>query len=139
MSEYNEMPDTDIPTIEEINKAVDGRHDMIHAIYMYKCRRCQSIELIGLGCGVEGPRQGATERAWIPSPFGCNCLRCGGEAAHFAWKNDAHFALRDAPKVGRYFRVPKSGPDPERYQTSVFAGDMGNPHAPRYLEPTDAR
>jgi len=132
MSTAEEFPD--VPSIDDIKQAVDGRNDMIHAIYQYQCRRCRSVELIGLGCGVEGPRTGATERACIPSPFGCNCLRCGGEAVHVSWKQDAHFALRDAPKRGRYFKVPKAGPDPKWYQSSVFAGEMGNPDAPLYLD-----
>lgn len=124
--------DRSIPTVEEIRDAVDGRNDMIHAVYQYRCDRCGSVELIGLGCGVEGPRQGATEYCWIASPFGCNCLRCGGPAAHFNWREDAHFPLRDAPPTGRFFRVPKEGPDPNRYQSSAFAGDMGNPTKPVY-------
>lgn len=122
----------DIPTIDEINEAVDGRNDMIHAIYQYQCERCRAIELIGLGCGVEGPRKGATERAYIASPFGCKCLRCGGDQMHIRWKEDAHFPLRDAAPQGRYFRVPKDGPNPDYYQSSVFAGDMGNPDKPVY-------
>lgn len=127
------IDDMNIPTVEKIRDAVDGRNDMIHAVYQYQCRRCRSIELIGLGCGVEGPRTGATERYWIASPYGCNCLRCGGSAEHVNWRADAHFPLRDAPRTGRYFRVPKEGPDPARYQSIVFAGDMGNADRPVYL------
>lgn len=120
------------PTIEDICDAVDGRNDMIHAVYQYRCQRCGSIELIGLGCGVEGPRSGATEHAYIASPFGCNCLRCGGSAQHVNWRQDAHFPLRDAPTQGRYFRVPREGPDSKRYGSVVFAGDMGNSDSPVY-------
>ena len=122
-----------IPAVEDIRDAVDGRNEMIHAVYQYQCERCLSVELIGLGCGVEGPKTGATMHAWIPSPFMCRCTVCGGMMAHTRWQQDAHFPLRDAPRRGRYFRVPKDGPDPERYQSSVFAGEMGNEGRPMLL------
>lgn len=126
------MDAPDIPTIDTIKEAVDGRNDMIHAIYQYQCERCHSIELIGLGCGVEGPRTGATEWNYIASPFMCGCLVCGGLQKHIRWGEDARFPLRDAPPRGRYFRVPKDGPDLLRFQSSTFAGDMGNPDKPIY-------
>ncbi|MEK9809118.1 MAG: hypothetical protein VW362_01625 [Candidatus Nanopelagicales bacterium] len=126
------MEAENIPTVDAVRDAVDGRNNMIHAVYQYRCDQCGSVELIGLGCGVEGPRQGATEVNYIASPFGCNCLRCGGSATHFNWGEDAHFPLRDAPMRGRYFRVPKDGPDSVRYGSVVFAGDMGNPDKPVY-------
>jgi len=122
-----------IPTIEDIRDAVDGRNDMVHAVYQYRCERCNSVELIGLGCGVEGPKTGATMHAWIPSPFMCQCTVCGGMQSHVDWKRDAHFPLRDAPATGRYFKVPKDGPDRKRYQSSMFAGEWGNENRPMVL------
>lgn len=128
--------DMNFPTTEDIRKAVDGRNDMIHAVYQYQCRRCRSVELIGLGCGVEGPRQGATEHAYIASPFGCRCPRCGGPSIHINWQQDARFPLRDAPKKGRYFKVPKDGPKPEYFRSVAFSGEMGNEGRPIFLGET---
>lgn len=113
-----------IPTAEAVVQYVAGRHDLVHAAYLYGCRACRRSEFIYLGVGVEGPDRDVG--AWIASPFmGPACPKCGSETQHIAWHLDVHFRTPIEPPYGaRYFRVPDRGPDPERFNTSFFCGEI---------------
>lgn len=94
--------------LDKVQKAIDGRNEMIWAKYQYRCRRCYAIEWIGLGVGVEGPFDVRTKTGWIASPMGgMRCAKCGYRTTHVNWEGDRHFPPVDAPLGMRYFQFPR--------------------------------
>lgn len=100
---------TDRQILEDVQKAIDGRNDMIWLAMQYQCKKCGYREWIGAGVGVEGPAEfREKDIGWIPSPMmGMRCIACGGETHHVLWREDAIFPPIDAPKGMRYFRFPR--------------------------------
>lgn len=119
--------------LEELQRAVDGRNDMVWASYQYGCRKCGHIEWIYLGVGVEVGinekplKNEKGEGIWIPSPFGGpRCEKCQGETTHIRWKEDRRFLPIDAPAGVRYFKVPNKIEEIHirSYDSSAFCGDI---------------
>jgi hypothetical protein len=110
-------------TPEDVIRYVAGRNDMVHASYMYACGN-RHAEIIYLGVGVEGPDR--EHGHWIASPFsGPPCKACGASTMHINWQLDQHFREPIKPPNGaRYFAVPDTGPDPQCFGSSVFAGEI---------------
>lgn len=114
--------------MDAIVRAVADKRELVHALFNYRCQSCNSIELIGLCYGVEGPPELRAAGTWIPSPFLMQCSVCGGESHHWNFRDDAHFNPVQCGIPMRRFQVPEFGPEPERFQSVAFCGQLvGNP------------
>lgn len=118
-----------IDYLDKIQRAVDGRNDMVWAAFQYQCERCGNIEWIYLGVGVEGPPELRDRAGYIPSPLmGPLCLLCKGKGAtkHVRWREDKTFPPIDATDGVRYYRFPrKINEETIRFfDSSCFCGEM---------------
>lgn len=112
---------------EEVQKAVDGRNDLVWMAMQYQCKSCHGIEWVYVGVGVEGPPSLRDRRLWIASPMqGPSCLKCKGDTLHVHWSQDKTFLPQDPPEGSRYFRVPPVWTEDHmrRYSSIVFSGDI---------------
>lgn len=106
-----------------IETAIAGRNDLVHACYLYGCKKCKHIEQIYLGVGVEGPKELRDKGLYIPSPFGGpRCENCNGPTTHVFWNQDANFEPVEPPAGVRCFVIPKSGIDMRYFNSGVFCG-----------------
>lgn len=115
---------SDADRMDAILRAVAGKRDLVHGLFNYKCRTCNSIELIGLCYGVEGPPALRDAGTYIPSPFLMGCSVCGGESSHWNFRDDAWFEPAQSGIPMRRFQVPEFGPEPDRFGSVVFAGQL---------------
>lgn len=115
---------TDDERMDEILRAVSGKRDLVHGLFNYKCCACNSIELIALCYGVEGPKHLRDAGTYIPSPFIVSCSVCGGESSHWNFRGDAWFEPAQSGIPMRRFQVPEFGPEPEAFGSVVFSGRL---------------
>lgn len=111
---------------EAIQKAVDGRNDLVWLAMQYQCEKCHRGEYIYCGVGVEGPEELRKKGLFIASPLmGPRCRFCGGETSHIDWFLDENFAPRDPGPGIRYFRVPLKWTEEnmQYFESICFAGD----------------